>query len=221
MRFCTARKREIAVNSPNAPPRDANVELSVRGRQGDAFGGNADVQLIVDNANNEGIQFGASNGGAGTNDANFEIAHANGTTYASRMTLFGTGAVTIRSNNTAGNTGVTMAAGAGAWSSLSDRNVKTGIVAINALDVLARVSELPLSTWSYIAQGEGIRHMGPMAQDFRAAFGLGESETSISTIDADGVALAAIQGLNAKLEAENEALRARLDRIEQMLKVKD
>ncbi|MBK8285241.1 MAG: tail fiber domain-containing protein, partial [Ahniella sp.] len=100
------------------------------------------------------------------------------------MTLFGTGAVTIRSNNTAGNTGVTMAAGAGAWSSLSDRNVKTGIVAINALDVLARVSELPLSTWSYIAQGEGIRHMGPMAQDFRAAFGLGESETSISTIDA-------------------------------------
>jgi hypothetical protein len=198
----------------NTAPRDVNVELTIRGRDGDAFGGNADVQLVVDNANREGIQFGASNGGSGSNDANFEIAHANGTAYAPRMTLFGSGAVTIRSNNTATNTGVTMAAGAGAWSSLSDRNVKTGVVPVDAADVLARVLELPLSTWRYLAQGDGIRHMGPMAQDFRAAFGLGENDTSISTIDADGVALAAIQGLNAKLEAENAALRSRIEALE-------
>ena len=62
------------------------------------------------------------------------------------------------------------------------------------------------------------RVMGPMAQDFRAAFGLGETELGISTIDADGVALAAIQGLNAKLEAtiamqarELAAQRAEID----------
>jgi hypothetical protein len=194
----------------------------------DAFGGNADVQLIVDNANQEGIQFGASNGGTGSNDANFEIAHANGTTYIPRMTLFGSGAVTIRSNNTAANTGVTMAANAGSWSSLSDRRLKTGIVPVNASDVLSRVIALPMATWSYIAQGEAIRHMGPMAQDFSAAFGLGENNTTIATIDADGVALAAIQGLNEKLEgerdalrAENAELRARLERIERRLNQQD
>ena len=46
------------------------------------------------------------------------------------------------------------------------------------------------------------RHIGPVAQDFHAAFGLGTHETAIATVDADGVALAAIQGLNEKVEAE-------------------
>jgi len=208
----------------NTPPRDVNVELTIRGRAGDAFGGNADVQLIVDNANQEGIQFGAFNGGAGTNDATFEIAHSNGATYAPRMTLSGSGAVTIRSNNTAANTGVSMAANAGSWSSLSDRSLKMAIVPVDTDAVLARVLDLPMSTWSYIAQGEAIRHMGPMAQDFAAEFGLGENDTTISTVDADGVALAAIQGLNAKLEAQNarlsaqnEALLARLEALEAAL----
>jgi hypothetical protein len=58
-----------------------------------------------------------------------------------------------------------------------------------------------------------------MAQDFHAAFALnGEDDRSIATVDPDGVALAAIQGLNAKLERENAELRARLDAIEAMLK---
>jgi hypothetical protein len=104
-----------------------------------------------------------------------------------------------------------MAANAGSWSSLSDRSLKTAIVPVDAGAVLSRVLELPMSTWSYIAQGEAIRHMGPMAQDFAAAFGLGENDTTIATIDADGVALAAIQGLNQKLETENAALRDDLD----------
>ena len=60
---------------------------------------------------------------------------------------------------------------------------------------LAYYSRLPLSTWSYQAQGGETRHMGPMAQDFHAAFGLGEDERYISSVDADGVTLAAIQGL--------------------------
>jgi trimeric autotransporter adhesin len=65
-------------------------------------------------------------------------------------------------------------------------------------------------TWSYIAQRRGVRHIGPMAQDFAAAFAVGENDTTINSIDADGVALAAIQGLNAKLERENAELRAAL-----------
>jgi trimeric autotransporter adhesin len=90
---------------------------------------------------------------------------------------------------------------------VSDRHAKTAFAPIDTLEVLARVLQLPLSEWSYrTAPSE--RHIGPMAQDFRAAFGLGGDDKTIATIDADGVALAAIQGLNTRLEAENAALRA-------------
>ncbi|MEO8740656.1 MAG: hypothetical protein ABI537_13275, partial [Casimicrobiaceae bacterium] len=70
------------------------------------------------------------------------------------------------------------------------------------------------------SQDDSIRHMGPMAQDFRAAFGLGETDTGISTVDADGVALAAIQGLNQKLlqkDREIGQLRRKLQAIEAKL----
>ena len=65
--------------------------------------------------------------------------------------------------------------------------------------MLKRVVALPMSTWRYKHQAENVRHMGPIAQDFFEAFQLGEDERRISTVDADGVAFAAIQGLNAKL----------------------
>jgi hypothetical protein len=97
-------------------------------------------------------------------------------------------------------TGAQLPNGAGAWLAYSDRNGKENVVPVDPIAVLDRVVALPISTWSWKAQKEDIRHMGPMAQDFSAAFGLGESDKMISTVDADGVALAAIQGLNAKLE---------------------
>ncbi|MBI5480593.1 MAG: tail fiber domain-containing protein [Deltaproteobacteria bacterium] len=105
-------------------------------------------------------------------------------------------------------TGVDLPAGGSAWNSLSDRNAKTDFVAVDARQVLARVAALPMSTWRYKEEVSRARHMGPMAQDFRAAFGLGDSDKHISTIDADGVALAAVQGLNLKVEDETRALRA-------------
>ncbi len=92
------------------------------------------------------------------------------------------------------------------FTNVSDRASKTGFEPIDASDVLTRVTQLPLSQWSYRNE-PSVRHLGPVAQDFRAAFGLGEDERTISTVDSAGVALAAIQGLNAKLEAENNALR--------------
>ena len=114
-------------------------------------------------------------------------------------------------------TGASLAAGSGAWTALSDRNAKDALQAIDGRDVLDRVVAMPLATWHYKAQDAKYRHMGPMAQDFYSAFHLGESDTGIDTIDADGVALAAIQGLNAKLEreiAENAALKARVAQLE-------
>lgn len=84
----------------------------------------------------------------------------------------------------------------------SDRNLKTDFAPVDPAAVLEEVARLPIQQWRFKAEAEEVKHVGPMAQDFRAAFGLGEIPTAIATVDADGVALAAIQGLNQKLEAE-------------------
>jgi hypothetical protein len=115
---------------------------------------------------------------------------------------------------TASSTGAYLAAGSGSWGVLSDRNAKDAVQPVDSHDVLDRVVAIPLATWHYKAQDAKYRHMGPMAQDFYAAFKLGESETGIDTIDADGVALAAIQGLNSKLELENAELTKRVEQLE-------
>lgn len=108
------------------------------------------------------------------------------------------------------STGAYLSVG-GTWMNSSDHHRKADIEAVDGVDVLARVLALPLSTWRYKVDGENLRHLGPMAQDFHAAFGLnGEDDTHIASVDADGVALAAIQGLNTKLEAEVTALRETL-----------
>jgi hypothetical protein len=122
------------------------------------------------------------------------------------------------------NAGVTLAAGGNAWAAISDRNVKANFTSVDGRDVLERLASVPIETWNLKSQDASIRHMGPMAQDFYAAFGLGESETAITTVDADGVALAAIQGLYGlsqeqgnriqALEEENASLNQRLDSLE-------
>jgi hypothetical protein len=103
----------------------------------------------------------------------------------------------VTATDAAGNpaAGVVLAPGSGSWSSLSDRQSKENIAPVAPLSTLARLASLPIATWNYASQDAAIRHLGPMAQDFQAAFGLGESNEYISAVDADGVALAAIQDL--------------------------
>jgi hypothetical protein len=98
----------------------------------------------------------------------------------------------------------------GVWTNGSSRTFKHAFEAIDAGQVLDALLALPLSRWRYRDEDGAIVHLGPMAEDFHAAFGLGGDPRYIGTVDADGVALAAIQGLNAKLERENAALREAL-----------
>src|ERR1017187_817350 len=92
------------------------------------------------------------------------------------------------------------------WINASDRNLKQGFAGVDAQAVLARVVALSVQTWSYKAQPEQ-KHLGPVAQDFHSAFGLGADDVSIATVDESGVALAAIQGLNQKLNAKDAEIR--------------
>jgi hypothetical protein len=115
----------------------------------------------------------------------------------------------------------------GTWNNNSDRRAKENIAPVDEREILTRLAQLPISTWNYKVDDPAIRHLGPMAQDFEAAFGLGANETSIATLDADGVALAAIQGLYqltqeqqaqiADLEKQNLELEARLKALEQLV----
>jgi hypothetical protein len=124
--------------------------------------------------------------------------------------------------------GVELASGSGSWSMLSDRNIKANFQTVDAQAVLAEVAAIPMTTWNYKTQAKSIRHIGPMAQDFHAFFGVGENATTISTVDEGGVALAAIQGLNQKMEdreariqeqgAEIEKLKAKADKVDSLEK---
>jgi hypothetical protein len=99
----------------------------------------------------------------------------------------------------------------------SDQALKRGFASVNEADVLERLVKLPISTWSYKTEGTQVQHLGPMAQDFKAAFGLGESDRTILQVDADGVAFAAIHALYARLvelESSNRALTQRLRELE-------
>ena len=122
----------------------------------------------------------------------------------------------------------------GTWTNASDRNVKENITSVNRAEVLDKIMQLPITQWNYINEDDRVKHIGPMAQDFYAAFGLGRDEKSISTIDPAGVALVAIQELNKKqqelqqkteeinqlksmlesLQTEVSALKVRMDNAE-------
>jgi hypothetical protein len=111
------------------------------------------------------------------------------------------------------------------WLNYSDRNFKENFAPTDARQVLDKVLALPVLTWNY-KNSPTAGHLGPMAQDFHAAFGLnGTNDTCISTIDENGVALAAIQGLNQKLEsmakekdAEIEILKAKINQVDALEK---
>ena len=146
-----------------------------------------------------------------------------------QFSLRAAGGIRLYTNSTK-TTGVTMNAGGSAWNVVSDRNRKENFLTVDGEDLLARLRSVPVTTWNYIAEGRQVRHMGPMAQDWHAAFGFNADPLTINQGDFDGVNLAAVKALDARtqaqqaristLERENADLRARLERIEAALAAK-
>jgi hypothetical protein len=106
-------------------------------------------------------------------------------------------------NSTAG---LRLPPGSSSWASLSDSNAKTDITALDHNETLRKVAVLPVTAWNYKHDTQR-RYLGPMAQDFHRAFGLGLDDRHIATLDTDGVALSALKGLIAKLQ-EGKVLSA-------------
>jgi len=112
---------------------------------------------------------------------------------------------------------------ANSFTTTSDRNVKENFAPVDPREVLDRVATLPISRWNFKTDGS-TRHIGPMAQDFYQTFNVGADDKHIATVDEEGVALAAIQGLNDKLkekDAQIDSLEKRLAELEKLVKTQD
>jgi len=161
--------------------------------------------------------FAAGAGAVATNNGTFVWADASstnavGSTLANQFTARCAGGVRFFTTSAA-TVGVQLAAGGNSWSSVSDRNLKENFKPVNTRAVLAKLVATPVTEWNMISQDSSIRHIGPMAQDFKASFAVGEDDRHISTSDADGVAFAAIQGLYEEVKARD----ARIAQLEKRL----
>lgn len=121
----------------------------------------------------------------------------------------GPGAATVFTLTPAGNLTIS-----GTLAQNSDVNAKRDIDAVDGAHVLTQLAQLPISEWAY-KDDPGVRHVGPMAQDFYNTFELGSDNTKIAPGDMAGVSLAAIQALQAEivsLKHEKDAEIAELKR---------
>jgi hypothetical protein len=95
--------------------------------------------------------------------------------------------------------GASLTAG-GTFQNNSDRNLKENFTVLDSQDILNKINSLPITEWDYISEGASVKHIGPIAQDFYSTFNVGNSSTSISTIDPAGIALVGIQALSQRLD---------------------
>jgi hypothetical protein len=105
--------------------------------------------------------------------------------------------------------------------SVSDRNAKKNFQPVDTVAVLEKLATIPIERWNYQWEKDSdVPHLGPMAQDFKGAFYPGRDDKTISMLEFDGVALAALQGLNRKLEekdTEIQALKQSLAELKQLV----
>lgn len=191
-------------------------------------------------AENEASGFRATVGGGSNNTASGNFSCVPGGAFATAShpgsfvynsdngeltASFGDGTFTVRCEGGArfytanGGVGAQLLAGATAWDALSDSNSKTDFEPIKPREILSKVAALPVKAWHYKHDRKRL-YIGPMAQDFHAAFGLGSGDKTISTLDSDGVMYAAIQGLVEELkdrDAKIGELEAKMEAMEERL----
>ena len=148
----------------------------------------------------------------------WDVAVASGGTPA--MT-FWNGSQNVMTINYNGNV-----TASGTFNGTSDRNAKQDFTPVDKRAILERVTRLPITTWQYKTDA-ATRHIGPVAQDFFREFQVGTDERHIATVDEEGVALAAIQGLHEvvqekeaairELQSKNDSLEERLRNLEKLV----
>ena len=182
------------------------ADLYIQNAPGTAITGGS---LLMTLENNGPVFFSLNN--TDGND-NWYIKNSNGL----RMDYGNAGSVEFLLRES-GNLEISGEIDAQAFNVTSDRNKKENFTSVSPEDVLEKVAELPITTWNYIADDQKTTHLGPMAQDFHKAFGLGKTDKTLSFVDTNGVALASIQALNTKLQEKDLKINALQNQNEMIL----
>ena len=174
-----------------------------------------------------GIKFNTGGGGTGVTLTTSHSTSTGDNVFAIDGDIFAGGVLTSPTIE-GGSGSFTGDVFAHAFFTTSDRNAKDQFRPVNGREILSHLAHVPIQTWTFRQDNTGTQHIGPMAQDFYAAFQFGPDDKHIATVDADGVAFAAIQGLNEIVQEQNaelaakakkiDALEKRLDEIEKTLK---
>jgi len=210
----------IGTNNPQAPLHVSNTGFpSALVDSSSVFGTWLDLRNTSSGGTNWLIISTGNSNGGGPANLLFNSGPAPNATSRNVLTLAPNGNVGV-GNLAPGHLLVVGSSGSPAycdgttWQNGSDRNAKQDFADVDPRAVLEKVSALPVTKWKYKVETNGVQHLGPMAQDFHAAFGLnGADDKHIATVDEEGVALAAIQGLNQKVE---ERLKAKDDEIQDL-----
>jgi hypothetical protein len=206
-------------------------QVRLRANGGAEIVSTSQTPLMLDGSNNGGTWLNVANTSTGGRNWSIISTGSGNGEGAGKLLLRDTTQGVVMTLSTNGNVGIGTSSptdklvvvnarcDGSSWINASDRNLKQDFAPVDTREVLEKVAALPVESWSYKAQ-PGEKHIGPVAQDFKAAFGLGSDDTSIATVDEGGVALAAIKGLNEKVEekeAKIQRLEARLAELERIL----
>ena len=149
-------------------------------------------------------------------DTYFQTAYA---TADNQLTMRFSGGYRLWSSYPDSTSGVYMRHGQSGWSNYCDRNKKTNFEKVDYEAVLEKLGKVPVTKWNYKGI-EGEKYIGPMAQDFYAAFQLnGTDSLGINSISEMGVSLAAIHGLierTDKLKATLDELQGEKEKVAQL-----
>ena len=184
---------------------DGNIEPAVaigenilnNGKYSIALGRNIDMNyrrgcfLYADRSTTDTLVAPAPIGAGSLYDNKFIVRSAGGVIFYSDSNLI---------------SGVQLFPGAGSWSSLSDSSKKQNIKKLPISSALSKINNINVYEWNYKSQDTSVKHVGPMAQDFHKAFGLGNSNLAITSVDMDGVILLGVQGVNNRLDSMYEQL---------------
>ncbi|MCX6902141.1 MAG: tail fiber domain-containing protein [Verrucomicrobia bacterium] len=219
----TASGRDSAVGGGEYNEADGQGSTVAGGDSNTADGQYAAIPGGVQNKASGMASFAAGSYAQATHNGSFVWGDSSINSYvssktANSWTVRASGSVWFFSNTNL-SAGVFLAPGGTAWSTFSDRNAKKNFAPVDSRAVLDQLARVPVQRWNYQWESDDTpRHLGPMAQDFKSAFYPGTDDKSITTQEFDGVTLAAIQGLNQKLEEKSAALEKEVAELKALVK---